>query len=384
METRLNIPQNWQDFESICHKLWREIWSDPDTQKNGRGGQAQHGVDIFGMPYYLNQYCGVQCKDKNSNLGSILKKGELISECTNALEFKPKLNSFTMATTCPKDEDIQSLARELTNDNRFPFSVQVWSWNDIESEIIYRPNIINHYYPTSRNAIENQNKIKLNHFSSKENLHAFFSRSIFQNEDWSSFKDLLLSLIFELSDNAYNHGDASFFEISFDKNKFILKDNGKKFNPLKELDPKSVSPEKYVGSFVFDLFRKTFKGFNISYKNTSKRGEKLNVIDISLPHDIETYNKLDFFEINLEVNQAISRTSAIRLARSIILPNNIKELIINIPYVYALSAFMGFTMEMLNLLKEDQRLIIYVPRYAGSLKESMSWIKGNRLTIIPR
>ena len=41
-------------------------------------------------------------------------------------------------------------------------------------------------------------------------------------------------------------------------------------------------------------------------------------------------------------------------------------------------------MEMLNLLKEDQRLIIYVPRYAASLKEAMSLIKDIRLTIIPR
>lgn len=43
-------PKNWQDFESLCHDLWKEIWKDPNAQKNGRSGQEQHGVDVFGQP----------------------------------------------------------------------------------------------------------------------------------------------------------------------------------------------------------------------------------------------------------------------------------------------------------------------------------------------
>ena len=52
MKQQLNPPANWNDFEDLCHKLWRSIWGDPNTQKHGRRGQAQHGVDIYGKPSY--------------------------------------------------------------------------------------------------------------------------------------------------------------------------------------------------------------------------------------------------------------------------------------------------------------------------------------------
>ena len=37
---------NWQGFEDFCLKLWRPRLI--DAKKNGRAGQAQAGVDIFG------------------------------------------------------------------------------------------------------------------------------------------------------------------------------------------------------------------------------------------------------------------------------------------------------------------------------------------------
>ena len=41
-------PANWQDFKTLCCDLWRAIWKDPNTQKNGRQGQQQNGVNIYG------------------------------------------------------------------------------------------------------------------------------------------------------------------------------------------------------------------------------------------------------------------------------------------------------------------------------------------------
>jgi hypothetical protein len=34
MDYRLPIPRNWQDFESICQKLWAEIWNDLNTENH--------------------------------------------------------------------------------------------------------------------------------------------------------------------------------------------------------------------------------------------------------------------------------------------------------------------------------------------------------------
>ncbi len=39
-------PAHWQDFEDLCLKLWRRRLI--DAKKNGRSGQPQAGVDIFG------------------------------------------------------------------------------------------------------------------------------------------------------------------------------------------------------------------------------------------------------------------------------------------------------------------------------------------------
>lgn len=49
--TQIRPPENWQDFELLCKKLWGEIWNCPDIiKRNGRSGQKQCGVDIYGTP----------------------------------------------------------------------------------------------------------------------------------------------------------------------------------------------------------------------------------------------------------------------------------------------------------------------------------------------
>ena len=46
--TQIQKPANWQDFETLCMKLWGRIWDCADTiKKNGRAGQKQYGVDIY-------------------------------------------------------------------------------------------------------------------------------------------------------------------------------------------------------------------------------------------------------------------------------------------------------------------------------------------------
>lgn len=56
-------PKNWQDFEDQMWVLFSNVLNDPNTQKNGRSGQKQNGVDIFG---HRNEHCfvGIQCKEK--------------------------------------------------------------------------------------------------------------------------------------------------------------------------------------------------------------------------------------------------------------------------------------------------------------------------------
>lgn len=132
--TLIKKPENWQDFESLCKKLWGEIWDCSDTiKKNGRSGQKQHGVDIYGVPKGEKQYYGIQCKGKNDYLNSILTKQEVDTEIEKAKSFKPPLKRFIFATTASKDVEIEEYIREcdINNRNRGLFEVYLACWEDI-------------------------------------------------------------------------------------------------------------------------------------------------------------------------------------------------------------------------------------------------------------
>ena len=72
MKKQLRKPENWQDFESLCKVLWGEIWNCPEIKKNGRTGQTQHGVDVYGTPQGETEYYGIQCKGKDDYIDAEL------------------------------------------------------------------------------------------------------------------------------------------------------------------------------------------------------------------------------------------------------------------------------------------------------------------------
>ena len=132
--TQIKKPENWQDFELLCKKLWGEIWGCSDTiKKNGRSGQKQDGVDIYGVPKGENHYYGIQCKGKSDYSNSILTKNEIDSEIEKAKEFKPHLKRFIIATTSSKDVEIEEYVRErdIINRELGLFEVHLACWEDI-------------------------------------------------------------------------------------------------------------------------------------------------------------------------------------------------------------------------------------------------------------
>ncbi len=134
-------------FESLCLHLWKEIWGDPEAKKNGRSGQPQAGVDVFGR--CGGRQMGVQCKQKDRMLGSALTVRELDAEVAKALKFKPPLATFTVATSGPADAKVQERARVLTVDHeaRGLFGVEIWSWTEIWQAICDRPELLRRIAP---------------------------------------------------------------------------------------------------------------------------------------------------------------------------------------------------------------------------------------------
>lgn len=141
-------PENWQDFESLCCDLWRAIWKDPNTQKNGRQGQTQHGVDIFGRPNEGTSWAGVQCKGKDNYEDKSLTAEEVEAEVEKAKSFSPPLVSFTIVTSGKRDAKIQELGRSITEKHLTAglFSVNIWSWEDILVHLDEYPDVIEKHY----------------------------------------------------------------------------------------------------------------------------------------------------------------------------------------------------------------------------------------------
>ncbi len=146
-------PNDSKAFESLCLDLWREIWLDSNAQKNGRSGQSQAGVDVFGQ--YDGKWAGVQCKPKDGLLWSNLTNAELEKEVETAKKFAPRLSSFILATTGPRDATVQKRARELDDEHKIQnrFGVSVWSWDDIWLQLSGRQDLLKRvakmYWPIS-------------------------------------------------------------------------------------------------------------------------------------------------------------------------------------------------------------------------------------------
>ena len=144
---RWEPPNEATAFESLSLDLWKDIWQDSGAQKNGRSGQAEAGVDVFGRDG--KRLIGVQCKQKDGRLRARLTAGELQGEVEAARSFTPKLTKFILATTGHRDTKVQQRARELTAEHARQklFTVEVWAWEDIWHELYRRKDLFRRVAP---------------------------------------------------------------------------------------------------------------------------------------------------------------------------------------------------------------------------------------------
>ena len=143
-------PKDWETFENLCHALFKQVWRDPLAQKNGRRGQSQHGVDIFGSYNGDSRlFWGIQCKCKDCNYGCKVEWAEVLAELAKAERFSPKLEKWIFATTAPTDAFLQQAARELSVKRKSEglFSVYVLGWEEIQALMANAPEVITTFYP---------------------------------------------------------------------------------------------------------------------------------------------------------------------------------------------------------------------------------------------
>jgi len=135
--------------ESLSHAVPGDL-DDPFAKKNGRSGQAQHGVDIFGRPHGVgSEWVGVQCKGKEEGYGAKASLPEFKSELAKAEGFTPSLTRWIFATTSPSDAILQKACREIAQQRSASgkFDVEFLSWDDIQSLLAERPSVLRDFYP---------------------------------------------------------------------------------------------------------------------------------------------------------------------------------------------------------------------------------------------
>ena len=151
MQTKLsiNLPRlaDQDEFEGLLRDICALEWRDPDTQKYGRKGQKQYGVDIYGKPSDLvSVYRGVQCKLRTTD--NQISVPEIEKEVGDAKQFPHSLDKLIIATDGPRDTNTQIWIdniseREAENGG---FRVVIWFWDDITERLAAYPKLIIKYY----------------------------------------------------------------------------------------------------------------------------------------------------------------------------------------------------------------------------------------------
>jgi hypothetical protein len=140
----LPLPKDWQEFEQITRDAMSLKWESPNLQKNGRPGQKQKGVDIYGLDY-LGRPVGIQCKRYKGALELKTVKDEI----KNAAEFDGKLTALYVATTADHDSKLQEAVRKISEARAAAakFAVGILFWEDIFSGLSLNHTVLQNHYP---------------------------------------------------------------------------------------------------------------------------------------------------------------------------------------------------------------------------------------------
>ncbi len=148
LTTNFPQPTNSEEFESMVRDICALEWNDPHTEKYGRRGQKQCGVDVYGRPVNrAGSYRGAQCKLRTT--GALLTEDEIEAEVAQAKSFPHPLDRLILVTNTLRDKNTQFLIdrvneREIAEDG---FQVAIWFWDNLTERLAAHRHLIVKYYP---------------------------------------------------------------------------------------------------------------------------------------------------------------------------------------------------------------------------------------------
>jgi hypothetical protein len=134
-------PKDALEFENLVRDVLARRWR-AELHLNGRSGQKQYGVDIFGERNG-GIHTGVQCKNVDA-----LSMAAIQAEVSQAESFTPYLVEYWIVTSVERDAVLQGEVRELSAKRvaQGKFRVSILFWQDIECELAGHPDLVEKYY----------------------------------------------------------------------------------------------------------------------------------------------------------------------------------------------------------------------------------------------
>lgn len=142
--SKVPAPKSWDEFEDISLSAAKLRWNSTDFFRNGRQGQKQDGVDVWGHDDD-GRHLGLQCKNTTGGISLEVVEAEIKS----AEKFTPKLDRLYIVTTAPRDTEIQKLVREVSQNRSKAgdFKVDVLFWDDVCNDLAKDEKVFFGHYP---------------------------------------------------------------------------------------------------------------------------------------------------------------------------------------------------------------------------------------------
>lgn len=145
-------PAYWQDFEQLTLDIAKIQWKDDYAERHGREGQAQGGIDIKGYNRSANETTGIQCKKRSpksrpshEHPDNTLTTKEIDDELVRVKASKHKLDRFIIATTGPRDAELQNHVAELNRTEK-NIKLAIKFWDDYVEFLNSHPELMYRYY----------------------------------------------------------------------------------------------------------------------------------------------------------------------------------------------------------------------------------------------
>ena len=150
------IPESDDVFDEMVRDACSIEWNDPTTQRNGRSGQSQNGLDVFGYPNGPDGRCrGAQSKLRTK--GKHLSKGEIDDEIKKAQSSPLNPDQLIIVTSTGRDVVLQTyvdqISRIQTQNNSFP--VKIWFWDDLIERLLVNRRFLLKYYKDLLGSVTN-------------------------------------------------------------------------------------------------------------------------------------------------------------------------------------------------------------------------------------